>query len=53
MLLPIDTHISTEYSNDAEDKFVHSQEIPDDWEGLDIGPDTIKNLLKLYKEQKQ
>ncbi len=41
-MLPIDTHVSTEYSNDAEDKFVHSQEIPDGWEGLDIGPDTIK-----------
>ena len=52
MLLPIDTHISTEYSNDAEDKFVHSQEIPDDWEGLDIGPDTIKKFTKALQGAK-
>lgn len=42
VILPVDTHIAKDYSNDTEDKFVHSQEIPDDWEGLDIGPDTIK-----------
>ena len=42
LLLPIDTHVSTEYSNDADDKWVESVDIPDDWEGLDIGPETIK-----------
>lgn len=42
IVLPVDSHITTDYSNDTEDKFVHSQEIPDGWEGLDIGPDTIK-----------
>lgn len=47
IILPIDSHITTEYSNDTEDKFVHSQEIPDEWESLDIGPDTIK----LFEEE--
>lgn len=47
IILPIDSHITTEYSNETEDKFVHSQEIPDGWESLDIGPDTIK----LFKEE--
>ena len=42
LLLPIDTHVSTDYSNDVEDKWVESQDIPDGWEGLDIGPKTIK-----------
>ncbi len=42
LLLPIDTHVSTDYSNDADDKWVESQDIPDGWEGLDIGPETIK-----------
>ena len=42
LLLPIDTHVATDYSNEAEDKYVHSQEIPDGWEGLDIGPETVK-----------
>ena len=42
LVLPVDTHITTEYSNDYEDKFIESCNIPDGWEGLDIGPNTIK-----------
>lgn len=42
LLLPIDNHVSTEYSNDGEDKFVDSTEIPDGYMGLDIGPKTIE-----------
>ena len=45
-LLPIDTHASLEYSNDVEDRFFESQDIPDEWEGLDIGPKTIE----IYKD---
>ena len=52
LLLPIDTHISTDYSNDVEDKFVHSQEIPEGWEGLDIGPDTIKMFAEEVRTAK-
>ena len=52
IVLPVDTHVSTEYSNDAEDKFVHSQEIPDEWEGLDIGPETIKKFGEIVKDAK-
>ncbi len=52
IILPVDTHVSTEYSNDAEDKFVHSQEIPDEWEGLDIGPETIKKFGEVVKDAK-
>ncbi|MDD5923215.1 MAG: phosphoglycerate kinase [Clostridia bacterium] len=39
-LLPIDTKIATEYAPDAESKIVPSNEIPDDWMGLDIGEKT-------------
>ncbi len=37
-LIPIDNVIATEYSADAEWKIVDSDEIPDGWMGLDIGP---------------
>jgi len=47
MLLPVDTHIGKEFSNDTEDKFVSSYEIPEGWEGFDIGPETIK----VYSEE--
>ena len=52
LLLPIDSHITTDYSNDLEDKFVHSKEIPDNWESLDIGPDTIKLYSEVLKDAK-
>lgn len=52
LVLPIDSHITTEYSNDAEDKFVHSKEIPDGWESLDIGPDTISLFEEALKGAK-
>lgn len=40
LLLPVDTVISQEFSNDAETQVVPTLEIPDEWEGLDIGPKT-------------
>ena len=52
ILLPVDTHITTEYSNDFEDKFVESQDIPDGWEGLDVGPETIKMFEEALKDAK-
>ena len=42
LLLPIDNVVATEFSNDAESKVVASNEIPEDWEGVDIGPETVK-----------
>ena len=39
-LLPIDNVIADDFSNDANRKVVKSSEIPDGWEGLDIGPET-------------
>lgn len=42
LLLPIDNVVATEFSNDAESKVVASNEIQADWEGVDIGPETVK-----------
>ena len=42
LLLPVDTVIADDFSNDAESKVVKAGEIPDGWQGLDIGPDTVK-----------
>ena len=39
-LIPIDNVVATAYSADAEWKIVDSDEIPDGWMGLDIGPKT-------------
>ncbi|MGI5851449.1 MAG: phosphoglycerate kinase [Caldicoprobacterales bacterium] len=37
-LLPVDNVIATEFKADAEHKTVASEEIPEGWQGLDIGP---------------
>ena len=42
LLLPVDTLIATAVSADAETKFVTAGQIPDGWEGVDIGPETRK-----------
>lgn len=42
LLLPVDTVIADKFAPDADSKVVRSGEIPDGWQGLDIGPDTVK-----------
>ena len=39
-LLPVDCMIADRFANDAHTRFVDWDAIPDDWEGLDIGPKT-------------
>ena len=40
LLLPVDTLIADDFNNDANTDVVKTSEIPDDWQGLDIGPET-------------
>ena len=42
LMLPQDTVVADDFSADANTKVVPSNEIPADWEGLDIGPETVK-----------
>lgn len=52
ILLPIDNHVSAEYSNEAEDKYIDSVEIPEGFMGLDIGPKTIELFKDAIKNAK-
>jgi len=52
LLLPLDNHVSSEYSNIGEDKFVASTEIPEGFMGLDIGPKTIELFKDAVKNAK-
>ncbi len=52
LLLPVDNHVSSEYSNNGEDKMVDSTEIPDGFMGLDIGPKTIEKFEEAVKDAK-
>ena len=42
LLLPTDTVAATEFAADAESRVVLTGAIPDDMEGLDIGPETVQ-----------
>ena len=49
LMLPVDTKVGKEFDKDTESKVVKYTEIPDGWEGFDIGPETIK----IYEEELQ
>ena len=42
LMLPVDTKVGKEFKEDTESKTVKYNEIPSDWEGFDIGEETIK-----------
>ena len=52
LLLPVDTKIGKEFKPDTESKTVAWTEIPDDWEGFDIGEKTIEMFKEELKNAK-
>lgn len=42
LVLPVDTHAGDDFSDDCNKRVVKAGEIPDGFEGLDIGPETAK-----------
>ncbi len=52
LLIPIDTVVANEFSNDAEHKTVERGGIEKGWEGVDIGEKTIKLYTDAIKDAK-
>lgn len=52
LVLPIDNVVADEFSPNANSKLVNSDEIPEGWEGLDIGPKTVDLFEKELKDAK-
>ena len=52
LLLPTDTVAADDFSNDAKRQVVSTMAIPESWEGMDIGPDTIKTFAEIIKSAK-
>ncbi|WP_342567754.1 phosphoglycerate kinase [Psychrobacillus sp. FSL K6-4046] len=50
--LPIDVVVADEFSKDANTKVVPVDQIPSDWMGLDIGPETVKLYDQVIKDSK-
>jgi 3-phosphoglycerate kinase len=52
LLLPVDNVAAREFSNDAPQKIVASDGIPDGWQGLDVGPKTRELFADRIKAAK-
>ncbi len=50
--LPIDVTVADDFSREANTKVVSIEEIPSDWEGLDIGPKTVEHFSKIIHDSK-
>lgn len=50
--MPVDNVCADAFSNDANREIVATGQIPDGWEGLDIGPETIKQFSEVIKSSK-
>ncbi len=52
LVLATDAKIGDSFSNDANTQIVKVNEIPDGWEGLDIGPESEKAFAEVIKSSK-
>ena len=49
LMLPVDTHCADEFSASANKRIVKAGEIPDGFEGLDIGPETAGQYAAIIR----
>lgn len=52
IILPIDVIVANKFDANADSKVVNINSIPNNWMGLDIGPETIKNYEEILKNAK-
>jgi phosphoglycerate kinase len=52
LMLPVDTHCGNAFSADCKKQIVSAGQIPDDYQGLDIGPETAKLFAEAIRTAK-
>ena len=52
LMLPVDTHCGDDFNSNCNKQVVKAGEIPDGFEGLDIGPETAKIYAETVKSAK-
>ncbi len=52
LVLATDAKLADSFSNDAKTDYSSVKEIPDGWEGLDIGPESEKAFVEVIKNSK-
>lgn len=50
--IPVDVVAADAFSNDANTQIVAANEIPDGWQGLDVGPKTLEQFNKVIMNSK-
>lgn len=50
--LPVDVIGGNQFSNESEQKIFSVDDIPDGWEGMDAGPESVKNFSKVVEQAK-
>ena len=49
LVLPVDTHCADDFSSAAAKKIVPAGQIPDGFEGLDVGPETARRYAEIIR----
>lgn len=52
IMLPVDVVAADKFAEDAQTQVVPSNAIPDGWQGLDAGPETVKRYAEALKDAK-
>jgi phosphoglycerate kinase len=52
LIMPVDNVCADDFNNNANRQTVNRGEIPDGWEGLDIGPETVKLFQDVVSKSK-
>ena len=52
LVMPVDNLCADDFNNNANTQIVKSGSIPDGWEGLDIGPESIELFKKVVESSK-
>ena len=52
LYLPTDAIIADKFDNSAKTRIVEANKIPEDWMGLDIGPDAIRKFTSIIENSK-
>lgn len=52
LFIPVDNIIADKFDNNAKTRITKSDEIPDGWMGLDIGPETVNIFSSIIEQSK-
>ncbi len=52
LYIPVDSVVADKFANDAKTQVAKTNDIPDGWMGLDIGPAAIEDILKIIRESR-